>query len=72
MESIITHNERLEDDAEYREEEKNRQQQMEFEIRQSIEAAKQAWKEKKGGSGDDSYNDIDDDDFDVEVEYVRD
>jgi len=53
------------EDAGYREDKEAEQQQMEFEIRQSIEGARQAWKEKKGRPKDD------DDDYDVEVEYVR-
>lgn len=70
MQAIIEHDERLAEDSEYQELHKERQQRMEFEIRQSIETARQLWKDKKGGDsfGDDSY----DDDFDVEVEYVRD
>jgi len=55
----------LEDDA-WRQEEQRLQEQMEFEIRQSIVRARQLWLERsKGGDGND-------DDFDVEVEYVRD
>ena len=68
MQLLLEHDERLAEDAEYLEAHTQRQQRMEYEIRQSIEAARQAWKEKKGGNADD---DFDDDDFDVDVEYVR-
>jgi len=65
MQAINEEDQRLLEDAGYREDKEAEQQQMEFEIRQSIEGARQAWKEKKGRPKDD------DDDYDVEVEYVR-
>lgn len=67
MQEIIRINEHLAEDEEYREAMEARQQQMEYEMRQSIAAAREAWKAKKGQGRND-----DDDDFDVEVEYVRD
>jgi len=67
MQEIIRINEHLAEDEEYREAMDARQQQMEYEMRQSIAAAREAWKAKKGQGRDD-----DDDNFDVEVEYVRD
>jgi len=69
MQSILEHEQRLAEEEDYKDMHNQRQQRMEYEIRQSIEAARQAWKEKKGKGGS---NDLDDDDFDVEVEYVRD
>lgn len=69
MQSILEHEQRLAEKEDYKDMHNQRQQRMEYEIRQSIEAARQAWKEKKGKGGSD---DFDDDDFDVEVEYVRD
>lgn len=69
MQSILEHEQRLAEEEDYKDMHNQRQQRMEYEIRQSIEAARQAWKEKKGKGGSD---DFDDDDFDVEVEYVRD
>ncbi len=64
MQSILEHEQRLAEEEDYKDMHNQRQQRMEYEIRQSIEAARQAWKEKKGKGGSD--------DFDVEVEYVRD
>jgi GTP-binding protein len=69
MQSILEHEQRLAEEEDYKDMHNQRQQRMEYEIRQSIEAARQAWKEKKAKGGSD---DFDDDDFDVEVEYVRD
>ncbi|MDG2174578.1 MAG: Obg family GTPase CgtA [Gammaproteobacteria bacterium] len=69
MQTINVHDEKLENDADYREKQTEHQQLMEFEIRQSSEKAKHLWKEKKGSDSDeDFYNDDDD----VEVEYVKD
>lgn len=55
------------EDEEWRNEEQRLQEQMEYEIRQSIARARELWLERKGTGGLD-----DDDDFDVEVEYVHD
>lgn len=65
MQVIAEEDRLLEEDGAYRERKETEQQQMEYEIRQSIDTARQAWKEKKGDHKDD-------DDYDVEVEYVRD
>ena len=54
------------EDADFRGQQEATQQQMEFEIRASIAAAREAWKAKKGYGDDDDFED------DVEVEYVRD
>ena len=59
----------LENEAEYREKQTEHQQLMEFEIRQSIEKAKQHWIEKKGSHSEEDFNEDDDG---AEVEYVRD
>jgi len=67
MQEIDAINSRLAEDEEYVQQQEASQQQMEFEMRESIAAAHLAWKAKKGYSGDDG--DYDDD---VEVEYVRD
>lgn len=56
------------EDEEWRVEETRLQQQMEYEIRQSIARARELWRERHEGE---PYADGDDD-FDVEVEYVRD
>ncbi len=70
MRSINEANLRFEEDEDYRLQQHELDQLMAFEIRQSIEAVKTAWKEKKDHL---SADDIDDDfDDDVEVEYVRD
>jgi GTP-binding protein len=69
MQAIVIHNQRLLDEEEYREQEKLQQQQMEYEIRQSIARAKMLWRERHKDApqvGDDG-----DDDFDVDVEYVN-
>lgn len=59
-------NQLLAEDDEYREEQDRAQQQMEHEVRQSIEKARTLWRERR------SADDIDDDDdYDVEVEYVN-
>ena len=70
MRSINEANLRFEEDEDYRQQQHELDQLMAFEIRQSIEAVKTAWKEKKDHV---SADDLDDDfDDDVEVEYVRD
>ncbi len=70
MRSINEANLRFEEDEDYRQQQHELDQLMAFEIRQSIEAVKTAWKEKKNHV---SADDLDDDfDDDVEVEYVRD
>jgi GTP-binding protein len=67
MQKIGAINTRLSEDEEYVKQQEAILQQMEFEMRESIAAAREAWKAKKGYSSDDE--DFDDD---VEVEYVRD
>ena len=69
MQTITVQNEMLENEAEYREKQTEHQQLMEFEIRQSIEKAKQHWIEKKGSHSEEDFNEDDDG---AEVEYVRD
>jgi GTPase len=68
MEAITDQKRRLLEEEDYRLQEKRTQEQMEYEIRQSIERARELWRERKetGGTLDD------DDNYDVEVEYVRD
>jgi GTP-binding protein len=56
------------ENPELREQELELQQQMAQEARDRIEELRAAWREAKRASGDDDY---DDDDYDVEVEYVR-
>ncbi len=67
MQKIGAINTCLSEDEEYVKQQEAILQQMEFEMRESIAAAREAWKAKKGYSSDDE--DFDDD---VEVEYVRD
>ena len=70
MEFIAEQKQRLVDDEAYREHEKKMQEQMEYEIRQSIEQARELWRERKANGG--VLDDLDDDDdHDVEVVYVR-
>lgn len=68
MTMIDENNKALLEDEDYQEQERQLQQQMEFEIRQSIERAKELWREKRSADGND---DDDDDDYDVEVEYAE-
>jgi len=68
MQAINAADLRLAEDEEYREAQVERQQRMEFEIRNSIESTKQLWLDKKGSDLDQDL----DDDHDVEVEYVKD
>ena len=56
------------EDADWRAEEVRLQEQMEYEIRQSSTRASELWRERHEGE---PFAD-DDDDFDVEVEYMRD
>jgi len=70
MRSINEANLRFEEDEDYRQQQHELDQLMAFEIRQSIEAVKTAWKEKKNHVSADYLDDDFDDD--VEVEYVRD
>lgn len=69
MQAIVIHNQRLLDEEEYREQEKLQQQQMEYEIRQSIARAKMLWRERHKDAP--QADDDGDDDFDVDVEYVN-
>jgi GTP-binding protein len=69
MTTVAEKNRLWHEDEAWREEELRAQQQMEYEIRQSIAHAKQLWRERRkveGGPDDDDG----DDNFDVEVEYV--
>lgn len=68
MEAVADQKRRLLEDEDHRLEEQKRQEQMEYEIRQSIARARALWRERnnKDSAGDD------DDNYDVEVEYVRD
>jgi len=68
MQEILLIDEKLAEDETWREAQDNARAQMEFEMRQSIATAREAWKARKGVDEDD---DLDDDDG-VEVEYVRD
>jgi GTP-binding protein len=69
---IMDHVERVweeeRENPELREQELQLQQQMAQEARDRIEELREAWRAAKRASGDD---DFDDDDYDVEVEYVR-
>ncbi len=56
---------RLLEDDEFREQQNQYEQQMEFEVRQSIERAKEIWRERKASAGDDI------DDNDIEVLYLN-
>lgn len=67
MEAIAEHRRRLEEDEDFRAAEQELQQQLEYEIRQSIARARALWRERKGGGG--GFDD--DDDLDVEIEYVN-
>jgi GTP-binding protein len=67
MDVVAEKNRLWHEDEAWRDEELRLQQQMEYEIRQSITHAKQLWRERRKGEGG---GDDDDDDFDVEVEYV--
>ncbi len=68
MAAVAEKNRLWHEDEAWHEEELRLQQQMEYEIRQSIERARQLWRERaqKGGGADED----DDGDYDVEVEYV--
>jgi GTP-binding protein len=72
MQTITEITVQLADDEACRAAQEADQQQMEYEIRQSIAVAKQAWQDKKGRGGDDDDFEDDDPDNDVEVNYVRD
>jgi GTP-binding protein len=67
MDVVAEKNRLWHEDEAWRDEELRLQQQMEYEIRQSITHAKQLWRERRKGEGG---GDDDDDDFDVEVEYA--
>src|SRR5690606_29625857 len=51
MEAIAEHRLRLEEDEDFRAAEQELQQQLEYEIRQSIARARALWRERKGGGG---------------------
>jgi GTP-binding protein len=65
MEAVAEQKRNLQEDENYRLEEQKRQEQMEYEIRQSIARARALWRERNNKDADD------DDNFDVDVEYVR-
>ncbi|MDT8398998.1 MAG: Obg family GTPase CgtA [Pseudomonadales bacterium] len=65
MNSLEEKNRLREEDASFREQEALAQQQMEYEVRQSIERARELWREKKKASG----AGWDEDDYDVDIEY---
>lgn len=65
MAEVALHRQRMLDDEDYRAEEARRQEQMEFEIRQSIIRARALWRERHNRSEED------DGDFDVDIEYVN-
>jgi GTP-binding protein len=67
MDEITQHRLLMLDDEDYRAAEARKQDQMEFEIRQSIIRARALWRERHNHDGAD---DGDDDDFDVDVEYA--
>lgn len=67
MQRVAEKNRLWHEDEAWRAEEQQLQEQMEFEIRQSIARARQLWLDRrKGSDGDDDF------DADVDVEYVRD
>jgi GTP-binding protein len=61
-------NARIMEDESYRLEEAGLQQQMDYEIRRSIERSRTLWREKRKGQKD---LQDDEDDYDIEVEYVN-
>jgi GTP-binding protein len=65
MEAVAEQKRLLLEEEDFRLEEQKRQDQMEYEIRQSIARARALWRERNNKEAGD------DDDFDVEVEYVR-
>lgn len=65
MDKISEVKEMLASDEGFAADEKSRRQQMDYEIRRSIERSRALWKEKHKGARDE------DDDFDIEVEYVN-
>jgi len=67
MQRVAEKNQLWLEDEEWRQEEQRLQEQMEYEIRQSIARARELWLERRKGEGGDI-----DDDFDVDVEYVHD
>jgi len=68
MQELTEHRLRLLEEEDYRKEEVGRQEQMEYEIRQSIARARALWRERHNKNPDD---DEDDDDFDVDIEYAE-
>jgi GTP-binding protein len=70
METVAEKNRLSREDEEWQREELRLQEQMEYEIRQSIEHAKTLWRERRKGDGS-SNDDDEDDDHDVELEYAR-
>ncbi len=69
MGAVAEKNRLWHEDEAWHEEELRLQQQMEYEIRQSIARARQLWQERQQNGGG-SVDDDDDDDYDVDVEDV--
>ena len=63
MSAIEQRTRRLAEDEALQQQEKESQQQMDYEVRRSIERSRALWREKRKGQQDD-------DDYDVEVEYM--
>lgn len=64
MTAIEQRTRRLAEDEALQQQEKESQQQMDYEVRRSIERSRALWREKRKGQQDD-------DDYDVEVEYMN-
>jgi GTP-binding protein len=64
MSAIEQRTRRLAEDEALQQQEKESQQQMDYEVRRSIERSRALWREKRKGQQDD-------DDYDVEVEYMN-
>jgi GTP-binding protein len=71
METVAEKNRLSREDETWQKEELRLQEQMEYEIRQSITHAKQLWRERRKGEGGAQDDDDDDGDYDVDVEYAR-
>ena len=65
MQLIESRNLRIQEDEAFRQAEEEQQQQMDYEIRRSIERSRALWREKQQGQQNDE------DDYDVDVEYVN-
>ncbi len=67
MSAIEERNLHLLEDESFRVQEQEQQQLMDYEIRRSIERSRALWREKRKGQNDRD----DEDDYDIEVEYVN-